>query len=395
MTRIIVLMLSIFVIGTDNYVIAGVLPEVAANLAMSEAAAGQLITVFSIVYAITSPLLATAMGSVDRKRVLWVSLLVFSAGNVLVAWGSSFGWAMAGRVVAALAAAIFTPTALGCAAMIAPPERRGNYMSYVMSGLTVATIVGVPLGVLIGSRSGYRGVFWIISLLGLMGVIALLTCFRPLAAPPAVSLRDRGRAIMQPGVFGVLLVTILVFLAAFTVYSYVSAYLTDKLHLSAEGLSPFLMTFGIAGAVGNLLGGRATDKLGSRTTALLSLLSIALAFVGFSLSGNNSVLVVILTVFWGMGGWLLAPAQQTELVARYPKVATILISWNSSAMYVGMGLSGVLGGFVLNHVGASYLPLAGAAVATLGVLALLAFYPRRRASESHSSDQQPEPAEAA
>jgi predicted MFS family arabinose efflux permease len=377
MSRIVILLLSIFVIGTDNYVIAGLLPDVAWGLHVSEASAGQLITAFAIVYAVSSPILATAFGSVDRKRILWVSMVVFSAGNLLVAWAPSFEWTMAGRVIAAMAAAIFTPTALGSAAMIAPADKRGSYMSYVMTGLTVATIVGVPLGVLTGSRIGYRSVFVGIALLALLAVVALFVAFKPLAAPPSVSLKERGRAVWRPGVIGILLVTVLVFLSAFTVYSYIGPYLTAKLHISVSQLSLFLLVFGISGAVGNLAGGRSTDKFGSRTTALLALASIALAFTGFTFSGSSLSLALVLTVFWGMGGWLLAPAQQSELVARYPKVATVLISWNSSAMYLGMGLSGVLGGFVLDRFGALRLPLVGAVVAVLGILVLLMFYPRR------------------
>lgn len=379
---------AMFVIGTDGFVVAGLLGDISRASHVSVTTAGQLITVFALAYALASPIAASLFGAVERKRLMLGAMIVFSLGNAIVAASDDYSVLMVGRLVAALGAASFTPTAMMVAAMTAPPEARGRVISYVVSGLTVATVVGVPLGTFAGGALGYTGVFWIIAGAGLLVTAVLAVMFRPLPAPPAVSLRTRLSALGMPGATLTLSVTLIVFVAGFTVYSYIGGLLTDRAHITETELSWVLLCFGAGGAVGNLLGGRLTDSKGVQWTVGLSLTGLAASFVLIALLPLNLGLACAVCFVWGISGWLLAPAQQHRLMGiGGPSAAQLLISLNSSGMYLGIALSGVLGAVVIGAVGVSWLPWVGAAAAVTGLAVVLLTYGAKAAAAAPAQQQ--------
>ncbi|PWJ64729.1 MFS transporter [Rathayibacter iranicus] len=370
-----------FAIGTDGYVIAGLLPEIATATGVNISVAGQLITVFAIVYAVMSPVLASALGSLDRRTLLLLSLVVFALGNAIVASSELYSVLVIGRVVAAIGASMFTPAALTITGGLVEPARRGRSIALVTSGLTVATVAGVPLGIGLSAVTGYHGVFWIIAGLSLAVLLAVAIWFAPVAAPAAVSVSARLRALGSPGVRPTLLVSLLVFTGAFTVYNYIAEYFATRVGITASALPWILLAFGIGGAVGNLVGGTMTDRIGARKTVVVSAGALSVSFVLLWAAGSIAPVALVATMMWGVSGWLLAPAQQHRLLALGGPSAPLLISLNASAMYLGMGLSGALGGLMVATVGVEQLPLAGiaAAVASL-IIATLGY--RRSASGS-------------
>lgn len=388
-TRIALLATAMFVIGTDGFVVAGLLGDVARSAGVSVTEAGQLITVFALVYALSSPVSASIFGTIDRKRLMILAMITFALGNALVAATASYPVLVVGRLVAALGAASFTPTALMVAGMTAPPAMRGRVISYVVSGLTIATVVGVPLGTFAGGYLGYKGVFWIITGCALAVAVLLAALFRTLPAPPPVSLGTRLRALRIPGVALTLTVTLIVFVAGFTVYSYIGDFLATAAHLDETGLSWALLGFGLGGAVGNLLGGRLTDSRGVRLTVLVSLTGLAVSFTLIALLPLGAVLACVLTFVWGISGWLLAPAQQYRLMAiGGANAAQLLISLNSSGMYLGIAVSGVLGAVVIRTAGVDWLPVTGAGAALAGLVLVAVTYGSRAAAAAPQEDQQ-------
>jgi predicted MFS family arabinose efflux permease len=274
------------------------------------------------------------------------------------------------------------------AGMTAPPEARGRVISYVVSGLTIATVVGVPLGTFAGGHLGYTGVFWIIAAGGLAVVVLLAAMFRPLPAPPKVSLRTRLGALGMPGASLTLTVTLIVFVAGFTVYSYIGGLLTARAHVTEEQLSWVLLCFGAGGAVGNLLGGRLTDSKGVRWTVGTSLGGLALSFALLEVLPLNLGLACAVCFVWGVSGWLLAPAQQHRLmVIGGPSAAPLLVSLNSSGMYLGIAVSGVLGAVVIRTAGVDRLPWVGAAAALIGLAVVLVSYGAKAAPKAAAEPQ--------
>ncbi|KUZ63380.1 hypothetical protein WI36_30710 [Burkholderia ubonensis] len=372
--KLFVLWATLFVIGSDGFVVAGLLQDIAAHASISVSTAGQLITVFSLVYAFCGPILASAFGNADRKNLLIAAMLVFAAGNLLIGLTSDYGVMVAGRVIAALGACILTPTVMMIAALLAPAERRGKYMSYVIGGITVATIVGVPLGTFAGHLLGYRYVFLAIAAVSVLIIVLQLAIFPRTPSPFNVPLAARLGVLKLQGAKRTLLITFLVFLGAFTVYSYVSVYFSSRANVSAGEIAEILLAFGIGGSIGNLLGGHLTDRWGARKTVFVSVSGLFLSFLLISLFGKDMPTILGLTFLWGVFGWLLAPAQQHRLVGIGKERSQLLISLNASGMYFGIGASGIAGALVIKHLGPAALTWVAAFIAVLCAVLVVAMY---------------------
>lgn len=376
-SKLLLLTLGMFAIGTDGYIIAGLLPDISSLTEVTMSAAGQLITAFALVYAAASPVLASLFGNLDRRKLIILSLSIFTFGNVVVALTTLFSILLLGRIIAALGAAMFTPAALAIVGGIVPPERRGRSIALVTSGLTVAAVIGVPVGNWLGAHIGFQGVFWVVAALSFLVLLTIAAVFGPVPAPPVVSFKNRLRAAQGRGVPATLAVSFLVFTGAFAVYNYIADYFNTRTEISGASLSLVLLAFGIGGAVGNFTGGILSDRIGARATVGISAAALIVSFTTLWVVGDNAPVAIAVTVLWGISGWLLAPAQQHRLMELGSASAPLLISLNSSAMYLGMALSGVVGGLMITTVGVEQLPIAGiiAATATLALVAM-AYGPR-------------------
>lgn len=376
-TRIAILALGTFAIGTDGFVVAGVLGDISAQTGVSATTAGQLVTLFAWVYAVASPVLAALCGRLPRRTMLLTALVVFTIGNVLAATAVDFGMLAAGRVVAAIGAAMYTPNASIAAATIASEKVRGRALAVVMGGLTVATVIGVPIGTLIGGHTGYHGVFWLVTALGVVALAGLAVLLPAVPAPPKVGLGTRLSMLRTPGVAPVLAVTTLSFIGGFTVYTYITPMLTTSLGARAALISIMLVVFGIGGASGNAVGGILTDRIGAHRTAVISLVLFIAALIAMPWAIHNPVAAGIDIFVWGAAGWILVPAQQHRLLGLAPQGAPLLISLNASAMYVGIGAAGAIGGAIVAVIGVYGLGPAGAIAGAVALAVVLAIAARR------------------
>lgn len=380
--RLLVLAVGAFVINTGSYLIAGVLPAVAAHLDVPVTTAGQLVTVHAFTYAISAPLLSGLAGRWERRRLLWLSLALFVVGSVATAVAPDFGSMTAARILAALGASLYTPTAVVIASDLVPLDRRGRAVSLVLSGLTLATVIGVPIGVLLVGPLGYQGLFVMVAVLGVLASAALVVLPR-VPAPAPAPFGQRLSVLRNRAVVWVLVVSLLGSLADFAAYTYASPMLGALTGVGAGTLGLLLFVYGIAGAAGNVVVGRLTDRCGSGIGIVGSLLLLAAGLVLLPLAGSSTVAVAGLLVLWGFGGWGIMPAVQHRLIALAPASTAIVIAFNSSALYLGMGLGGITGGAVVAQWGWNSL---GPAAAVVSVLALVLF---RRTSRRAV----PEPAE--
>ena len=365
--RIALLALGTFAIGTDGFIVAGVLRQIAATLGVGIAAAGLLVTGFAGTYALASPVVASLTASLPRRQLLLCALTVFVAGNALAAVAQGYAMMMGARIIAAIASAAYTPCASVAAATVAGPKHRGKALSLVMGGITISTIIGVPIGTWLGDIAGFRAAFWLVSALGAAAGIGLALWLPDLPSLPPVPLRDRLRALRLPQVAGILLVTLLAMTAGFTVYTYIAPLLAETLHADGRTLSLVLIAFGIAGTIGNGLSGWLADGWGAHrtVTASLTIVGVTLALLpalAVTLAGTLTAVAI-----WNAAGWLL-PAQQHRLFAIAPEHGQILVSLNASAMYLGIGAAGLVGGWVIHAAGVRMLGPAAAATAAAALL---------------------------
>jgi predicted MFS family arabinose efflux permease len=375
--RIALLTIGTFVIGTDAFAVAGVLPDITRRLHASVASVGHLVTAFAIAYALASPVIGAATAKWDRRRLLLTALVGFSLGNILSAAAPSYGVLLASRIVCGIAAAGFTPTAVGTAGMLVGPEARGRALATVGAGLTVATVVGVPLVTLIGTELSFRATFGVIAGAAALAAAIIAATFPPVPAQGGATLRQRIDVARVPGVLPTLAVSLCAFIGGFSVYTYISPLFTHLLATSATSITLLLLAFGIAGAFGNSLGGRLTDRIGSEQCVIVGLVAASLGLLLIRFIGDAWAGAVLAIVVWGVGGWMQVPAQQARLIAIAGAAAPMAISLNASAMYLGIGVAGLVGSAVISVGGLNALGLFGAAMGIAGLALALLWYRRR------------------
>lgn len=348
------LALAAFAIGTEAFVIAGLLPVIAADLQISLAATGQLVTAYALTYAIGSPILAVAFNNLDRRTVLTLALGCFIAGNLVAVLAANFAMLLASRMLMAVGAGLCMPTALAVAVAITSPERRGRAIALVTSGLTVATVLGVPLGTWIGNQYGWRATFILVAVLGAVALAGLLFGL-PRGLPRTTATIAQRMAVARRGaVLQALSVTALWGIGVFTVFTYLAVPLRG-LGLSPNEISLALLILGIAAAIGNMIGGTLADRIGPLPTATLGLLVVTIALVLQSVTLKwlppeyARPVFLGLIFFQGIGGWAFYPGQVANLVHIEPQAPMIALSLNASAMYLGFAIGSALGGIVLTR----------------------------------------------
>ncbi|MFH8344254.1 MFS transporter [Streptomyces sp. NPDC018045] len=379
--RVWLLMLAVgtFAIGTDGYVIAGLLPEMGRDLGVSDSQAGQFVTVFALAYAIGAPLLGVAIGSLPRRPLLIGSLALFAVSNVAAALVDSYEMMLAVRVLAALTAAVFTPAAAAAVPPLVPVEERGRALGTVGAGIAVATAVGVPLGTLIGGAFGWRTTFLVVAGLSVLATAGLLWKLPPMPPEPAAGIKTRLSVARARGIPTALGLTVLWIAGAFTVLTFMSPVLEAVGGIHGSVLSIWLMIFGVAAVAGNALGGRAADRLPTTRLMVISTGGLTIALASFGALGSLGVhgslgaaLAAVALVVWGIFGWSFAPLQQHRLVELAPQSAGIVLSLNASAIYAGISLGGFLGSLALDHVGTTAVGWTAAGLEILAVAAAAA-----------------------
>lgn len=384
--RIYLLAAGAFVVGTSAYVISGVLPAVSAELGVTLTAAGQLATAFALSYAIGAPLLAALFGRWERRTLLFVALLVAAAGNALAAIATTYPLLLGGRVVAALGAAAFTPAATLVAAALKPPAQRGRAVATVFAGLTFALVLGVPAGTLLGGSLGYRAVFGLIAAACLVVAAAVRLWLPRMDAPPPVPFRQRFAVVGDRRVLTVLAMTVLAVLATMSVYIYVVPLLAATAGLDSTTIGGLLIGYGVGAVIGNALGGRATDRFGSTRTLAVVLIGFVFMIATLPLTTTTAAGAGVALFVWSMFTWSFNPPAQSMLLQLTPGSGLVL-SLNASAIYLGIGLAGVLGGVVIGTAGVLALPFIAAGIGAI-VLALMLNL-RRATSTGQSADAEP------
>jgi predicted MFS family arabinose efflux permease len=361
---LLILAVGVFTVGTDLFVLNGLLPTIAADLRVSESTAGQLTTVFAATYAVGSPLIAAFTGSWDRRLLLGGGMVIFVVGMVGQAVGTTFAVLAAARVVAAIGAAAFQSNAFAVAGATASAATRGRALSWVATGVSVSSVLGVPIGVFAGASVGWRGVMWGIAAIGAVVAVAVLAL--PRVTIPSAGLRTRLSVLVRPAVTRVLVVTVLGLTASFSVFVYLPVIAADV--APGAAISWVLAASGLGSVAGNWLAGRWTDQVGPRRVRLVSIAgsAVLLAVLNAALLSLPSLLVAV-AVMGAVGGMMMVP-QQHRLFTLAPDAPTVALGLNGSAVYVGAALGSALGGLVLSSAGTAWLAPVATVVAVGAVL---------------------------
>jgi predicted MFS family arabinose efflux permease len=367
------LTLGAFAIGTEGFMIAGLLPALARDLNVGLPAAGHLVTAFSLAYAIGAPIMAVLTAGPERRCLLAVAMCGFALGNLLAALAPGYGGLLAARLLLALSAASFMPAASGYAAALGGQERRGRALSTVTNGLTLAIIAGVPLGVLVGQGLGWRATFLGVAGLAALSLMGILTRLPRQLPAVTAGLGERLALAKRSDILRVLVTSVLTTAGTFTVYTYLSVFVAAVIGLGPQGLALVLLGFGLASAVGAQLGGSAADRWSARRIVILGGGLALLAYLALSFSaalGPARAMPVLLPaiLLWGLASWGLITAQQARLVALAPALASVSLSMNSSAIYLGSAMGAATGALIITDGAIERL---GWVAAGFGLAALL------------------------
>ncbi|MDH6134291.1 DHA1 family inner membrane transport protein [Kitasatospora sp. MAA4] len=392
--QVMVLAFGTFAVGTDAFVIAGLLPDISRSLHIDVAAAGQLVTVFSIAYAVLSPVLAALTGRWPRRRVLVTALLVFAVGNVGTALAPGFGLVLASRVVAAAGAAMFTPNAGATAAAIAGSERRGRAIAIVTVGLTSSLALGAPLGTAIGNALGWKATMWFVTALALVVTPVIVLRLPDVRLPAAPGLRRRLAPLTDRRVASVLTVTLLAFIGIYLPYTYISSVFAKATGGDGGRVALLLLVFGVAGTVGNLTAGRLADRHGPRRVVVAATFGLAVVFLAMLPSRGSFPAALLVVALSGIGSWSVTAPQQHRVMALAPAGSeALVVSLNAAVMYLAISLSSTVGAIALTsfHSSGVLLPIAAAFVVAA---ALLAWISRPTQSPAEDAQQAVEPSPA-
>ncbi|HEV7776816.1 MAG TPA: MFS transporter [Luteibacter sp.] len=358
--RLIALSLGMFALGTDSFVVAGILPMVSTSMGVSIALVGQMVTLYAISYALLSPVVAAVFAHWPRKQLLLSGLLVFIVGNVMSAMAPTLTVLFASRLIAGLGAAMFSPTATSTGASLVPPERRGHALAIVIAGLTSATALGSPIGTFLGGLGDWRITMWFVAALGVVSGLLIWMLLPQVPSPPPVGLRQRLAPLGDSRVVLTLLTTFSAYCGVFIVYTYIGVTLDRITHGNGNILAGLLLVWGISATVGNIISGKLTDRLGSRRIINTVLVAAAINFVLLPWSSAHVATTIVALIVWGICGWGLLVPQQHRLLGIFPATGPLLMGLNSAATYLGVSASGILGGFGITYLDKYHLGWFGA-----------------------------------
>ncbi|WP_405473053.1 MFS transporter [Streptomyces canus] len=387
--RVSVLAFGAFATGMDAYVMAGLLDGIGRELEVSTSQAGQCVTVFTVCYAVSAPMLSAVLARLPTRTVLVAALLVFTLANAGSALAGTYPFLLACRAVAGAGAGLFSPTAATAAAALVPDGQRGRALALVLGGMSGGTVLGVPLGLLLADGQGWRAALWLVTGVGALACLALTTGLPRVQARPAPSLRTRLAGLTHARIVLVIGMTLLQTVASLGLYTY----LQPVLHATAgiENPTGYLWVWGLGGVCGSLIAGTLADRAGhpARLSALLLAL-LGLSLVTLPWAGTIPGLVLLPLLLWGAVGWAFVVPQQHRLIAAdAPGGAAVAL--NSSATYLGGSAGSALGGLALaTGMDARWLPLGAAAATAAGLLLyLLAPHPATTGPRGHDSPTTP------
>ncbi|MBW0257412.1 MFS transporter [Bacillus sp. F2HM] len=366
--KIYILAIVSFLVGTSEYIISGILDNISESLGITIAAAGQLITIFSLVYAIFTPVLMALTSGMNKRKLMLFSLSVFILGNILAFVLPGYQLFIVSRIIMALGAGMVVVTALTIAEKIAPKGKQGTAIATVVMGFTASLIIGVPLGRMTSDFFSWKAVFGGIALLGLLAMVIISLTIPKIQGDKPVPLIQQLALFKKPKVVLGLAITFF-WLGGYSIaYTYLSPYLLNISGVSSKLLSGVLLVFGIASLVGSKFGGFSTDRWGVNFTLISGMTLHVIMLILLSLVTHSYVGVLLILILWSFAAWSSGPTQQYHLATMEPESSGILLGLNQSMMQLAMAAGAAIGGIFVERVSLSSVTWAGALGVAIAII---------------------------
>ncbi|MBC1932005.1 MFS transporter [Listeria seeligeri] len=372
------LAISAFGIGSTEFISVGLLPLISSNMDVSISTAGLTVSIYALGVMVGAPVLTTMTAKMNRKNLLMLVMVVFIIGNLISAFAASFAILLAGRVIAAFAHGVFMSIASVIAADVVQPSKRASAIAVMFTGLTVATVTGVPLGTFIGQLFGWRMSFIFIVAIGVIALIAnYFLVPKNLSNAKSISLKSIGQVLLNKKIGIVLLMTAFGYGGTFVVYTYLSP-MFIKMGYTANMIVVLLIIYGIMVAIGNTIGGHfANEKPAKALFVMFSLQAATLLLLQFT--SPNPILGLIVVMLMGFFAFMSVSGLQlyvVELAERYlPETVSMASALNISAFNVGIAMGAFIGGLVTEYIGLSYTPIVGFLMVLIAII--LSYYMKK------------------
>ncbi|MBF2373329.1 MFS transporter [Listeria seeligeri] len=372
------LAISAFGIGSTEFISVGLLPLISSNMDVSISTAGLTVSIYALGVMVGAPVLTTMTAKMNRKNLLMLVMVVFIIGNLISAFAASFAILLAGRVIAAFAHGVFMSIASVIAADVVQPSKRASAIAVMFTGLTVATVTGVPLGTFIGQLFGWRMSFIFIVAIGVIALIAnYFLVPKNLSSAKSISLKSIGQVLLNKKIGIVLLMTAFGYGGTFVVYTYLSP-MFIKMGYTANMIVVLLIVYGIMVAIGNTIGGHFANEKPAKALFVMFILQAATLLL-LQFTSSNPILGLIVVMLMGFFAFMSVSGLQlyvVELAERYlPETVSMASALNISAFNVGIAMGAFIGGLVTEYIGLSYTPIVGFLMVLIAII--LSYYMKK------------------
>lgn len=345
--------ITLFLMGTDLFVVSPLLPFISEAYSVSSVMTGWMVTVFAVTYAIAAPFFGWASDKNGRGIFITFGLLLFSFSNILTAFSPSFTWLIISRILAGLSVAAVTPLIYAIIGDIAPSNRRGTWLSIVVSGHLTALWAGAPIGTWLEHFLGWRSVFVVMAILGTLLAVVNFKTWK--YAPE----RNVTRNLLEGNllrILGSVSVTTLWAISMYAFYIYLGAALYSENRFTSSEIALAVTFYGIGAVLGSLISGQFTDRFGEKkiSKATLILLTFILVCLGIFFSSGDWIYFFLF--IWALVGYAGFTSYQARLTVEYPKERGVVMAWNNTALYIGITIGSIIGGYVISNWGYPFLP---------------------------------------
>ncbi|WP_139999698.1 MFS transporter [Paenibacillus paridis] len=380
------LTIGAFAIGMTEFLVMGLLPNVASDLNVTIPQAGQIITSYALGVAIGAPILTILTHSVAKKKLLLLLVLIFILGNAFSMIAPTYPLLIIARIVTALAHGTFLGAGTLIATHLVPPHKKGSAVALVLAGLTIANIVGVPFGTFIGQEFGWRASFGVITVLGIIALAGIWKHIPIITESHNASVMQEIKAVVKPQVLLMLIAGLFGCASLFALFTYISPVLQEISGFQEQSVTWILVIFGISVTIGNLIGGKLADwKLLPALMVNFACLSIVLA--AFSVTLHNPVLAIATLFIWGIAAFSIMPGIQLRTMTLASEAPMLVATSNHSFLNMGNAFGAYIGGVVITHSGLGGLPWLAAGLALIGFVLVIVIIQTDKKSGHIQTDQ--------
>lgn len=345
--------ITLFLMGIDLFVVSPLLPFISEAYNVSSAMTGWMVTVFAVTYAFFAPFFGWLSDKNGRRPLITFGLLLFVISNILTAFAPSFFWLIVSRILAGLSVASITPLIYAIIVDTAPPNRTGTWLSIVVVGHLTALWAGAPFGMLLEHFLGWRSVFVIMAVIG--AILAVVN-FNTWKYVPKIYLT---RNLLEGNllrILGSVSVTTFWAISMYALYVYLGASLYSENRFSSTEIALAITFYGIGAVLGSLISGQLTDRFGERNISKVTLMFLTLIFVCLGIFFTSGDWIYFFLFLWALVGYAGFSSYQARLAVEYSNERGIVMAWNNTALYIGITLGSMIGGFVISKWGYSFLP---------------------------------------